>query len=63
LIAVAAAGHAWPGTIDFGLLLALLAGGVPGIVPGSFGSRRVPVRNRRVLLVAALAIAGVKLLA
>jgi uncharacterized membrane protein YfcA len=39
----------------------LLAGAVPGIVLGSFGSRRVPVRNRRVLLVAALTIAGVKL--
>jgi uncharacterized membrane protein YfcA len=51
------------GTIDFGLLLALLAGGIPGIVLGSIGSRRVPVRALRVMLVATLTIAGVKLLA
>ncbi|MDQ2962065.1 MAG: sulfite exporter TauE/SafE family protein [Pseudomonadota bacterium] len=63
LTAVAAAGHAWLGTIDFGLLLALLAGGIPGIVLGSFGSRRVPVRTLRMMLVATLTIAGVKLLA
>ena len=63
LTAVAAAGHAWLGTIDFGLLLALLAGGIPGIVLGSIGSRRVPVRALRVMLVATLTIAGVKLLA
>jgi len=63
LTAVAAAGHAWLGTVDFGLLLALLAGGIPGIVLGSFGSRRVPVRTLRMILVATLTIAGVKLLA
>jgi uncharacterized membrane protein YfcA len=63
LTAVAAAGHAWLGTVDFGLLLALLAGGIPGIVLGSFGSRRVPVRTLRMMLVATLTIAGVKLLA
>jgi uncharacterized membrane protein YfcA len=51
------------GTINFGLLLALLAGGIPGIVLGSIGSRRVPVRALRMMLVAALTIAGVKLLA
>jgi len=62
LTAVAAAGHLWLGTIDFGLLLALLAGGVPGIVLGSFGSRRIPVRALRMMLVATLALAGVKLL-
>jgi uncharacterized membrane protein YfcA len=63
LTAVAAAGHAWLGTIDFGLLLALLVGGVPGIVLGSFGSARVPVRALRLMLVATLTIASVKLLA
>jgi uncharacterized protein len=63
LTAVAAAGHLWLGTIDFGLLMALLVGGVPGIVLGSFGSRRVPVRALRLILVATLAVAGVKLLA
>jgi len=32
LTAVAAAGHVWLGTIDWALLLALLTGGLPGIV-------------------------------
>jgi len=63
LTAVAAAGHAWLGTIDWMLLLALLAGGIPGIVLGSFASRRLPVRTLRYALVATLAVAGVKLLA
>ena len=63
LTAVAAAGHACLGTIDYAMLLALLAGGVPGIVLGSLGSRRVPVRTLRMMLVATLTIAGVKLLA
>jgi hypothetical protein len=63
LTAVAAAGHAWLGTIDWMLLLALLAGGVPGIVLGSLTSRRLPVRALRYALVGTLALAGVKLLA
>ena len=63
LTAVAATGHAWLGTIDWGLLLALLAGGIPGIVLGSLASRRVPTRALRLMLVATLALAGAKLLA
>lgn len=62
LTAVATAGHAWLGTIDGGLLLALLAGGIPGIVLGSLLSRRVPIRALRWMLVATLALAGFKLL-
>jgi hypothetical protein len=62
LTAVAAAGHAWLGTIDIGLLLALLSGGIPGIVIGSMLSRRVPIRALRVMLVTTLAVAGFKLL-
>jgi len=50
------------GTVDFGLLLALLAGGVRGIVLGSIASRRVPLRALRMMLVATLTLAGVKLL-
>jgi len=42
------------------LLLALLAGGIPGIVLGSMGSPRVPVRALRMMLVATLTFAGVK---
>jgi len=63
LTAVAAAGHAWLGTIDWTLLLALLAGGLPGIVIGSLASRRIPARALRFALVATLTLAGVKLLA
>jgi uncharacterized membrane protein YfcA len=63
LTAVAAIGHAWLGTVDWILLLALLVGGVPGIVLGSLASRRLPVRALRLALVGTLAVAGVKLLA
>jgi uncharacterized membrane protein YfcA len=62
LTAVAAAGHAWLGTIDGDLLVALLVGGVPGIVLGSLLARRVPTRALRLILIATLALAGFKLL-
>jgi uncharacterized membrane protein YfcA len=62
LTAVAAVGHAWLGTIDVGLLLALLTGGIPGIVLGSLVSRRVPMRALRLMLITTLALAGFKLL-
>jgi uncharacterized membrane protein YfcA len=63
LTAVATIGHAWLGTIDSTLLVALLCGGLPGIVLGSLASRRVPIRALRLMLMATLALAGVKLLA
>lgn len=63
LTAVAAVGHAWLGTIDVGLLLALLTGGIPGIVLGSLVARRIPMRALRLMLLTALALAGFKLLA
>jgi uncharacterized protein len=63
LTMIAAAGHVWLGTVDFVLLGALLCGGIPGIVLGSFLCRRAPTRALRILLVAALALAGAKLLA
>jgi uncharacterized membrane protein YfcA len=62
LTAVATAGHAWLGTIDGALLLALLVGGVPGIVLGSLLARRLPTDTLRWLLVGTLALAGFKLL-
>jgi uncharacterized membrane protein YfcA len=63
LTAVAAAGHLWLGTIDGALLLALLTGGLPGIVAGSLLARRVPMRALRLILIATLALAGWRLLA
>jgi uncharacterized membrane protein YfcA len=62
LTAIAAAGHAWLGNIDAGLLLALVTGGLPGIVAGSVATRRVPTHILRTLLMGALGIAAVKLL-
>ena len=62
LTAIAAAGHAWLGTIDAGLLLALVTGGLPGIVAGSVATRSVPTHVLRMLLIGALGIAGIKLL-
>jgi hypothetical protein len=55
--------------LDFGLLaltgcgvglmvgLTGFGGGLPGIVLGSFASRRVPIRSLRVMLIATLALA------
>jgi uncharacterized protein len=63
LTAVAAAGHAWLGTLDVVLRLSLRAGGIPGIALGTLLSRRVPTRALRLLLATTLALAGFKLLA
>jgi uncharacterized membrane protein YfcA len=62
LTAIAAAGHAWLGTIDAGLLLALITGGLPGIVAGSIATRSVPTHVLRILLIGALGLAAMKLL-
>ena len=62
LTAIAAIGHVWLGTVDAGLLWALLCGGVPGIVAGSLITHRIPPALLRVLLIAVLGIAAGKLL-
>lgn len=62
LTTIAAAGHAWLGTIDVALLLALLLGAIPGIVSGSLLARSFPAGALRVLLLAVLAFATFKLL-
>ncbi len=62
LTAIAAAGHACLGTIDVGLLLALITGGLPGIVAGSVATRSVPTHVLRILLICALGLAAIKLL-
>jgi uncharacterized membrane protein YfcA len=62
LTAIAAAGHLWLGTVDAGLLLALVTGGLPGIVAGSVATRSVPTHVLRVLLIGALGIAAIRLL-
>jgi uncharacterized protein len=60
--AIAAAGHAWLGTIDAGSLLVLITGGLPGIVAGTVAARSVPTHMLRILLVGALSLAAIKLL-
>lgn len=58
LALVAGMGHLHLGTVDFGLLLALLVGSVPGIYVGSTLTGRVPEPVLRCLLAAVLVTAG-----
>ncbi len=63
LTAAAGLAHASVGHVDVNLLTGLLVGSVPGILLGARLSKRVPEIATRSLLVAALGIAGVKLVA
>jgi hypothetical protein len=58
LALVAGTGHLHLGTVDFGLLLALLVGSIPGIYVGSTLTGRVPEPVLRCLLAAVLVTAG-----
>lgn len=61
LTAVAAFGHFSLGTLDFGLLGALLIGSIPGITVGSYLSRAVPERFLRGVLATTLTAVAAKL--
>ena len=61
LTAVAAAGHAVMGTLDWSLLAALLLGSIPGISIGSYLSRSVPERLLRGVLATTLTAVAAKL--
>jgi len=61
LTAVAAGGHILLGTINWGLLAALLLGSIPGISVGSYLSRSVPERLLRGVLATTLTAVAVKL--
>jgi uncharacterized protein len=63
LTLVAGLGHASAGSVDWALLVALLAGSLPGIWLGTRFTARAPQRAVRALLSVLLAIAGVKLVA
>lgn len=63
LTAAAGLAHASVGHLDVNLLIGLLIGSVPGILLGARLSQRVPEVATRSLLVAALSLAGVKLVA
>jgi uncharacterized membrane protein YfcA len=55
-------GHWLMGSIDVPLLTALLAGSIPGVVLGTYLSRRTPERLLRLILGATLLLVGSKLL-
>lgn len=61
LTLIAGLGHWYLGSINFGLLLSLLIGSLPGIVVGSHFAARVPDRLLRIILAGTLAIVGARL--
>jgi uncharacterized membrane protein YfcA len=63
LTLVAGLGHASIGSVDWPLLLKLLAGSLPGIWVGSHLMSHIPERIIRSILSVLLALAGVKLIA
>lgn len=63
LTLLAGLGHWYLGSVDFSLLVSLLAGSIPGIVLGSLLSSRMPDRVLTPLLAAVLAVVGWRLLA
>ena len=63
LTLVAGFGHASMGSVDWPLLVKLLAGSLPGIWIGSHVMTRIPERAIRSLLSVLLAYAGMKLIA
>jgi uncharacterized membrane protein YfcA len=62
LALVAGFGHWLIGSVDFGLLLSLLIGSIPGVIAGSLLSSRAPDRLLRPALALVLIVSGVRLL-
>ena len=63
LTLIAGIGHWMIGSVDWGLLVSLLAGSIPGIIIGSLLAARTPDGVLRPLLAGTLALVGLKLLA
>jgi uncharacterized membrane protein YfcA len=61
LTLVAGIGHWFSGSVDWGMLTALLCGSIPGIVLGSYMSAKVPEGVLRSVLAAVLFIVGGRL--
>jgi len=61
LTLIAGLGHWALGSVDFGLLLSLLAGSVPGIIVGSLLSSRASERVLRPVLAGTLLLVGGRL--
>lgn len=62
LTLVAGLGHWWLGSVDSGLLVALLLGSIPGVILGSHLSAHLPDTVLRFLLAAVLALVGARLM-
>lgn len=62
LTAIAAFGHWWLGSINWGLLGMLLIGSLPGITIGSLAARAVPEKILRALLATTLTGVAIKLI-
>jgi uncharacterized protein len=62
LTLIAGVGHWMIGSVDFHLLISLLAGSIPGIIVGSLISSRVPDQVLRPFLASALALVGGRLI-
>ena len=62
LTLIAGLGHWWMGSVDFGLMLALLAGSIPGIVIGSLLSSRSTDAVLRPVLALTLLTVSVRML-
>jgi uncharacterized protein len=61
LTLLAGAGHWWLGSVDWGLLISLLVGSIPGIMIASHFASRVPDRVLRPLMAGTLALVGGRL--
>ena len=62
LTAIAGLGHLHFGSVNFGLLAGLLAGGIPAIYVGSFVGRKLPDNLLRPLIALLLLAMGIKLI-
>jgi uncharacterized membrane protein YfcA len=63
LTLIAGLGHWWLGSVDFGLMLALLAGSIPGIIAGSLLAGRASDTVLRPVLALTLLVVSVRMLA
>ena len=61
LIVIAGIGHLLLGNVNYGLLLNLLLGSIPGIVLGSFASTHAPEKIVRLAISVMLIIVGLKM--